>query len=255
MPPYVTPSRRSSQSEGWVMVVADFADGAHTPSRSPQLNGDNVSSGQVADAMSGGTPVRSLSEPSTPAYDAHPGDVVGVAHNSRRPESNSSSTETPGTDNTMTALDAATTMMTTTTMTMTIHQPQPHDAQTFHHHHHHHHLGAATLPPLTQSNMELHQRGLEQDYFHHLHHNRHHYHTGNIYSWVADAGTGWRLAGRSVSSVGGGGGGGGGGRSMSNTASSSVAGSHDPLDWQLVPPPHPLDDDQIAAAGAWCDPE
>ncbi|KAL2022678.1 hypothetical protein VTK56DRAFT_4759 [Thermocarpiscus australiensis] len=197
------PSRRSSQSEGWVVIETEFQTGAHTRSRSPQYNGDNMSSGQVANASSN-NPVVAL--PEAGVVD----DTRSSAAARNKTESNGSSTETGGTEDTMTGLNTAGRR---SEAGLSIAYPE--------------------ATPLTESNMDQHQRELHQ------------YYTSSILGWVAGAGIGDRLSGSFAASLSHG---------MPSASSIPSAASSAPgPEWLMIPPPIAAAADEVAAAGAWCD--
>ncbi|KAK4185976.1 hypothetical protein QBC35DRAFT_555265 [Podospora australis] len=95
----MTQDNQSVPSEEWY-VVEQVEDSAYSRSRSPQLNINNMSSAQVADASSEHNIVEpSISDPS--GYDVahHPGVVT------QQPVSNGYTTDTGGTDDTQIKLD------------------------------------------------------------------------------------------------------------------------------------------------------
>ncbi|GAB1310361.1 hypothetical protein MFIFM68171_00571 [Madurella fahalii] len=147
-----SPIRTSSQSDGWIDVGTEFAAGRHTRSRSPQLNNDNISSVQLANAHSNKAAVAQTEQ--SMGYNANSLSTATALHQA---ESNGSSTETGGTDNTMTDIHA------TSSPSL---------------------LGVRAICPtaaLTKSNMEQHQRELAQ------------FRTDSVSGWVHGAGIGDRL--------------------------------------------------------------
>ncbi|KAL2255591.1 hypothetical protein VTK26DRAFT_3059 [Humicola hyalothermophila] len=267
----MSPTRRSSQNSDW--VVTDFETGVHTRTRSPQLNDDNLSSNQVADALANDmTTAFARLIPSDArtavSYEARP--LPASVHNKPPSNGDSSSTETAGTDDTVTGPSSATTTATTTTTTTTTttspQGPAPNPSSP----------SSGDAAPLTQSNMALHQRelfaqlclGFVGD--------------ASISGWVAGSGTGARLlplppgsstgSGKAslLSSM----------PSSSSSSSSAAANStgaaahyscpvvsspslgaasvtsHSSLggqqDWMFVPLPLQFDE-EVAAAGAWCE--
>jgi hypothetical protein len=210
MRPPQSPTRSSSQSDWVVVPKTEFGTGVHTKLRSPQLNGDNMSSSQVANATSNDASILYLSEDNHSTTHASPSAVdITTPH---KPPSNGSSTETAGTDDTTLPGTLARDAQTGVLFTYAERTP--------------------TGIPLTTSNMELHQRALHQ------------YFTGSIPGWVAGAGMGDRLliGSGSYDSV----------LAVQHHMSSAASGSAVAQDWLNVPPPMPADD-QVAAAGAWCD--
>lgn len=148
-----SPTKASSRNDGRV-VGTKFETGRHTRSRSPQLIGDNISSVQLANASSDDAATAQSKQDT--GYDAHPLPTVAVLH---KPESNVSSTETGGTDNT-------TKDMSTTGSWSLAGVPATY-----------------STAALTKSNVEQHQRELAQSP------------TDSISGWVQGAGIGGRLAG------------------------------------------------------------
>lgn len=216
-----------SQSDSWVFVTD-----VHTKSRTPQFNGDNMSSSQVANASAknnsnsdnNNTDITGATALLLP--EANAGDTTNIttatatAYNpdTHNPPSNvdTSSTETAGTNDTVTNTPSGLDLGPTS-------GPR-----------------APSFPELTQSNMNLHQRELATGLY-----------TGSVAGWVVGAGVGMP---RCV--VGGGGSMAAssyaGGSSMmlgsgSAAAASSVAG----LDWMVIPSPT-LAANETFGCGEWC---
>ncbi|KXX82854.1 hypothetical protein MMYC01_200569 [Madurella mycetomatis] len=155
-----SPTKASSRNDGRVVAGTKFETRRHTRSRSPQLIGDNISSAQLANASSDDAATAQSKQ--SMDCDAHPLPTVAGLH---KPESNVSSTETGGTDNTI--KDISTTGSRSLACVPATY------------------LTAA----LTRSNVEQHQRELAQ------------FPTDSISGWVHGAGIGDRLAGRFVPSA------------------------------------------------------
>lgn len=152
-----SPTRRSSQSDGWVVIgtETEFEAGRQTKSRPPQRNDDNMSSVQLANASSNGAVLAQLGQ-NIGYTNAR---AMSAAATARKPESNGSSTETGVTDDTMTGAGAG--------MTGTMAQSGV--------------PSAYPATPLTQPILEMHQRELAL------------LHTPSISGWVDGAGIGSRL--------------------------------------------------------------
>jgi len=235
-PPSTSP--QSPLSSSWAGSDLGFATSAFTKARSPQFTPNNISSSQVANASADGA--LCLTEMDPNIVDTTPG--YRVDH---KPPSNVS-TETAGTDDTAATI-----------------------TDLFKHHAGLLGLGlglgpipymfeAPAHPPLTSSNMALHQRELEQSY------------PSSVWGWVDGAGIGSRFAAgnndnnntttdnskhpssvaHSLLTAATAGRGAHGGRGHSVAGSSTYNGG----DWMFVAPPMRTDED-IVAAGAWCEEE
>jgi hypothetical protein len=212
-----------NQDGGWVDVTGKFSTKGHTKSRTPQYNGDNESSVQVAGTSSAevagmGTQFEDISV-------LHLDDEFDV------PELESTTSTSVPSAITLTVVDDDSSINYTGIVgaaTMASHAGMAG-------------ASAATVvdpavPGLTEAALDQHLRQLNQGF------------AGDISDWVAGAGLGERFhkhlapsAHHSTKPAP---------RSKNSIASSSISGDQD---WQMVLPPTAAVDD-IFAVGAWCDP-